>query len=246
MHTETQYYPDLQQLSTAAAELIIRQAAEAVAAHGGFTMALSGGGTPRALYECLAQEPYINQIPWKKTYLFWGDERYVPLTHKDNNAAMALAALINKVPIPPEHVLRIPTEASSPEIAAELYEQSLRQLLPIFAPSSESTGVPVFDFILLGMGPDGHTASLFPDSPVLDETERWVAAAPIPKLNPPVRRITLTFPVLNAADCVLFLIGGMEKRAILKSIQEDPKQARRSYPAARVRPAGPLFYFVTE
>ena len=246
MHTDTQYYPNRQQLSKAATELICRQAAQAVVEHGSFTMALSGGSTPRALYESLAQAPYINQIPWQSTYLFWGDERYVPVGHQDSNTAMALEAFINKVPIPPEHVRRIPTEAASPEIAAEEYERDLRRLLPVFDPSSDTKNVPVFDLMLLGMGPDGHTASLFPESPILDETERWVSAAPVPQLVPPLRRITLTFPVINAAKCVLFLISGREKQKILQSFQDKPEQARRSYPAARVRPAGQLFYFVTE
>ncbi len=246
MHTKTQYYPDRQQFSAAAAEFLCRQAQQSVTEHGSFTLALSGGSTPRSLYECLAQTPYVKHIPWEKTYLFWGDERYVPFDHTDSNAAMASRAFIEKVPIPPEHVRRIPTEAASPEIAAEEYERSLRKLLPVFDPSSERKELPVFDLILLGMGPDGHTASLFPDSPVLDETERWVSATSVPRLNPPLRRITLTFPVINAAKCVLFLISGSEKQAILNAIQGNRGQTRQSYPAARVQPEeGQLLYFVT-
>ncbi|PID58949.1 6-phosphogluconolactonase [candidate division KSB3 bacterium] len=246
MSVETRYYPDIEQLSAAAAELVCRKSVQAVDEHGSFTMALSGGSTPSALYELLAQTPYSERIPWEKTYLFWGDERYVPTGHKDSNAAMALKTFVKKVPIHPGHICCIPTETPSPERAAENYEQELYRLFHVFAPVSKERNIPVFDLILLGMGPDGHTASLFPDSPVLEERERWVSAAPIPRLKPPLPRITLTFPVINAAGSVLFLISGAEKGRILKSILEDPQQARRMYPAARVQPSGELFYFISE
>ena len=244
MQPEIQNYFNIQELSTAAAELVCQLANQWVKQRGYFTLALSGGNTPKTLYERLAQEPYNRRIPWTSTHLFWGDERYVPINHADSNAAMVSQALIKHVPIPLQNVHRIPTEMASPEEAAEQYEATLRELLHVFDPLSKKKQRPVFDLILLGMGKDGHIASLFPDSPVLNEQERWVVPTPIPKLNPPLQRITLTFPVINAAKTVVFLISGAKKRPIVKTILENPEKARELYPAARVHPDGRLLWLL--
>ncbi len=245
MKPDVQRYENIQQLSATAAELICQLAKICVNAHGYFTLALSGGSTPRSLYECLAREPYVSRMPWADTHLFWGDERYVPANHDDSNFKMTSRSLIEHVPIPLANVYRIPTETTSPEVAAQQYEATLRECLYIFDPLSESKNLPVFDLILLGMGKDGHTASLFPGSPVLEEQQRWVAVAPAPKLNPPVRRITLTFPVINAARNVLFLIAGAEKQPIVQAILENPEKAKEEYPTARVEPNdGKLLWFL--
>ncbi len=244
MKPTVQHYEDIQELSTAAAELVCELAESCVKARGYFTLALSGGSTPRTLYEHLAQEPYVSNIPWSETHLFWGDERYVPAKHADSNFRMISETLSDHVPLPSENVHRIPTETVSPEESAQQYEATLREFLHVFNPVSESTELPVFDLILLGMGKDGHTASLFPDSPVLEERERWVAATPAPGLNPPVRRITMTFPVLNAAKNVLFLISGAEKQPIVRTILENPEKAKALYPSARIEPEGKVSWFL--
>ena len=237
-------YPNVQKLSTAAATLVCQVAEQCVQDRGDFTMALSGGSTPKMLYEYLAQEPYVRRMPWTDTHLFWGDERYVPSDHADSNFAMAAETLIEHVPIPSHNIYRIPTEMPSPEETAAQYETILREAFLVFDPVSNHKKLPVFDVILLGMGKDGHTASLFPESPVLNEQERWVAATPIPKLNPPVRRITLTFPIINAAKTVLFLLTGVEKQPVIQTILEDPEKAYKMYPAARVHPEGELLWFL--
>lgn len=244
MKPEIQRYQDIKEFSIAAAELVAESANQAVERHGHFTLALSGGSTPRTLYECLVQEPYRSRIPWAETHLFWGDERYVPVEHTDSNAAMVSQALIERAPIPLQNVHRISTELASPERVAGQYEATLQEYFYVFDPISSRKQCPVFDLILLGMGPDGHTASLFPDSPVLDEEEHWVAATPVPKLQPAVRRITLTFPVINAAKTVVFLVSGREKRSIMQAILDNPEQARDQYPSARVNPDGRLVWFV--
>jgi 6-phosphogluconolactonase len=245
MAPDVHRYASVQELSTAAAELVCQLTERCVEEHGYFTLALSGGSTPKTLYERLAQEPYSSKIPWMDTHLFWGDERYVPVNHADSNSAMASQALIEHVSIPLQNVHSIPTDTASPEIAAEQYETTLREYFDVFDPLSERKQLPVFDLILLGMGKDGHTASLFPDSPILDEQKRWVAATPVPKLNPPVRRITLTFPVINAAKTVLFLIAGAEKQPVVQTILESPEKSRDLYPTARVRPEdGKLLWFL--
>ncbi len=244
MKPEVQRFEDLQELNTAAAELICQLAALNVKTHGGFTLALSGGQTPRRLYETLAQPPYLQALPWDATHLFWGDERYVPIDHPDSNAAAAAQALIQYAPLPLSQVHRVPTEAATVEAAAEAYENLLREHFAVFDPSSELLQGPVFDLILLGLGQDGHTASLFPDSPALTERMRWVAATPVSPLAPHVRRITLTLPVINAAKNVLFLVAGASKYPLVQAIIERPAEAARLYPAARVQPTGNLRWFV--
>ncbi len=244
MKPDIYHFHNLDELSAAAVEYACRLAQQSVAERGHFTLALSGGNTPRTLYEYLTREPYIHQMPWVNTHLFWGDERNVPVDHPDSNAAMASQALIKHIPIPLHNVHRIPTEGNTPEEAAKHYEAMLREMLPVFAPASQTFQLPAFDLILLGMGKDGHTASLFPGSPVLDESSRWVAATPVPNASPSVRRITLTFPVLNAAKAVIFLVAGQEKHLIVDTIVSDPEHARTLYPAARINPEGELKWFI--
>lgn len=244
MESEFTYYRNVRELSRSAAEFICQLAEECVKKRCIFTLALSGGSTPRTLYELLAQESFCNRIPWAYTHILWGDERHVPCDHHDSNFAMASQALIEHVPVSVSNIHRIPTELLSPDESADAYEKKLRNLFNIFGSLTVNNDWPVFDLILLGMGKDGHTASLFPDSPVLHEGNRWVAATPVPKLNPPVRRITLTFPVINAARNVLFLVSGAEKLPVVRTMLESPGKAWELYPAARVAPAGKLLWFV--
>ncbi len=250
---EVRPYRNIKALNSAAAELTCRLARECVKKHGFFTVALSGGNTPRPLYEALAKPPFNTRIPWRSIHLFWGDERCVSSDHPESNFAMAFRALISKVPIPSQNVHRIPAEIEPPEDAAEAYEKILREF---FEPSvrtdthSNASGggepFPSFDLILLGVGKDGHTASLFPGDQAVEEEKRWVAAVRAPHSSPPVPRITLTLPVINRAQCVLFMASGSEKREVIRSILEDFSQATRSYPAARVNPGGRVVWLIDE
>lgn len=240
-------YPDAAALFESAANHVAVSIEQSVAGQGRCALALSGGSTPRELYRRLAAAPHCARIQWDRVHLFWGDERAVPPDHPDSGYRMAHEALISKVPVPPSNVHRMMGEAADLEAAAAEYERTLRDL---FFPSHglenqdtrQRSGVgaflrfPRFPLILLGLGPDGHTASLFPGSPALAETERWVVATRVTTLNPQVRRLTLTLPVLNHAAQVIFLVTGASKAALLRAILSG--EAANKYPAARVQPVG--------
>jgi len=217
-----------QDLFQAAADEVIQTALEAVRQRGRFAIALSGGSTPKTLYTLLAANA-ANSLPWDHMYFFWGDERHVPPDHPDSNYRMAHEALLSKVAIPPGNIFRIPSENPDAAAAAEAYEQTIRSFF------DASPGVfPRFDLILLGLGPDGHTASLFPESAALQENSRLVAANWVEKLQ--TSRITFTLPLLNAARVVLFLVSGTDKAAILHEVLEC-KGRDEKYPARLVRPS---------
>ena len=253
MKPEVQRYPNLEALSSAAAEFTCRLAEECVEKHGAFTVALSGGNTPRLLYEALARPPFDTRMSWHGIHLFWGDERCVPSHHPDSNFAMAFRTLISRVPIPSQNIHRIPAEIKPAEDAAEAYEKILREFfgtsLKTDTHSNASRGgepFPSFDLILLGVGKDGHTASLFPGHQAPEERKRWVTAVRAPHSSPSVPRITLTLPVINRAQCVLFMASGAEKREVIRSILEDLGPVTRSYPAARVDPEGRVVWLIDE
>jgi 6-phosphogluconolactonase len=202
-------------------------------AHGSvFTLALSGGGTPRRLYDLLAEPPYREGFPWHRTHLFWGDERFVPRDDDSSNYRMVRDAMLSRAPIPAANIHPVQTEALTPDAAASDYE---RELKSFYGAARLDRARPLFDVILLGLGPDGHTASLFPGTAVLDERERWVAAVVGPK---PIR-ITLTYPVLESSRHVAFLVAGKEKREIFSRF----RRGEHTLPAARVRPSGTLHLF---
>ncbi len=200
---------------------------------GAFTLALSGGATPRRLYEVLAAPPYRDTFPWPRVHLFWGDERFVPHDDAASNYRMVHEALLSRAPIPGANIHAIPTEGLTPDAAAAAYE---RELKSFYGSDSLDPARPIFDVVLLGLGPDGHTASLFPDSAVLGERRRWVAAVPDAKSEP---RITLTYPALESSRRTAFLVAGREKRAILTRF----RAGEDALPAARLRPAGTLLVF---
>jgi 6-phosphogluconolactonase len=218
---------DPRALAEAAARAIVDVARGAVAARGRFTIALAGGSTPRATYERLAEPPLHEQMPWKQTWVFFGDERGVGPEHADSNYGMAHRALLAKVPIPPAQIARIRGEAEDPDTAAAEYA---RRLAEVFA--CKRGELPRFDLVLLGMGVDGHTASLFPGSPVLKEVFRPVAAVHAAAASIP-QRFTFTFPLLNAAARVMFLVAGPEKAKIMKAVLGDTASG---LPASMVRP----------
>jgi 6-phosphogluconolactonase len=216
---------------------LARRAAEwmtatALAARGRFRVALSGGSTPKALYGLLASDEFRGRFPWRQVSWFWGDERFVPYDHPESNYRMAREAMLGKVAVPPENVFPIPTDGE-PENAARRYERTLQEAYgaPILDPSR-----PLFDIVLLGMGPDGHTASLLPGDKLLDERKRWVAAVAHGR---PEVRITLTYPAIESSRHVAFLVEGATKAAMLGAIRAGGSQL----PAARLRPVGELTWF---
>jgi len=230
-------HDSLADLQRAGADLIFHEAREAAKARGRFTIALSGGTTPRGLYERLAGDgPWRSGFPWAGTHVFWGDERHVPRDHPDSNARMAIEALLSKVPIPPEAIHPIAGEEPNAGRAAELYETTLRTRFGV------TQGVPRFDLVLLGMGSDGHTASLFPGTEALQEERRLVVANWVGKLF--TERITMTPSVLNEAELVIFLIAGADKALPLKGVLEGPYEPQQ-LPAQMVRPHhGRLVYLL--
>jgi 6-phosphogluconolactonase len=224
---------DLDSLTRTAAELVIESAANP---HGDrFRVALSGGSTPRRLFELLSASPYRDRIDWTRWCVFWADERLVAPAHADSNYMLAEQLLLSRVPVPREHVHRAPVELGDGDAVARAYEAQLRAEFEV------SDGeLPAFDLVLLGMGSDGHTASLFPGKTSLSETQRWVVASSPGVLPPPVDRVTLTLPVLNAARAVLFLVAGSDKTPALNSVRSGSS----SLPASQVHGAGAVRWLV--
>jgi 6-phosphogluconolactonase len=224
---------DLAELSRRAAAEWARIAGDAVARSDRFAVALSGGNTPRSLYATLARAEFRNEIPWDHIHFFWGDERAVPADHPDSNYRMAREALLAKVPVPEENIHRVETERGAEEAAAA-YEATLRAVFSLAADAR-----PRFDLILLGLGDEGHTASLFPGSAALGEQKRLVVATYVEKLKSD--RITMTLPVLNHAANVYFLVSGASKAKVVKELL----RSHADLPAAKVQPAnGRLVWLV--
>jgi len=217
-----------QELFATAAEEVVRTANEAVAQRGRFTIALSGGSTPKNLYNLLATNART-ALPWDRMFFFWGDERHVPPTDPDSNYRMADETMLSKIPVAAGNVFRIAAENPDAAAAAAAYEQALRKFFAV-GPGQ----FPRFDLILLGMGPDGHTASLFPGTAALQEKSRLVVANWVEKLK--ASRISLTLPVLNAAYCVTFLVSGTDKAAVLRTVLEENAPTEQ-YPSKLVKPS---------
>ena len=225
-----------QELFAAAADEVIRCATDAVARSGRFTIALSGGSTPKNLFNLLATNARTT-LPWDRMFFFWGDERHVAPTDADSNYRMADEAMLSKIPVAAGNIFRVPSENPDAAAAAAAYEQTLQKFFAL-APGT----FPQFDLILLGMGPDGHTASLFPGNPALQEKKRLVIADWVEKMK--THRITLTLPVLNAAREVAFLVSGTDKAQALKAVLEG-EAAGEQYPSKLVKPAdGKLVWLV--
>ncbi len=223
---------DAAEVSRRAADRFLRLTAEAQAHYRAFTVALSGGSTPKGLYVLLAQEPYRSQVPWDLVHVFWGDERCVPPDHAESNYKLAYDALLSQVPLPETNIHRVPTEHGDCAGAAADYAQELVTFFGL-----EGRALPHFDLLLLGVGDDGHTASLFPGKPALDERDALVVASPPGRLPPPLDRVTLTLPVLNAARHVVFLATGKGKTEIVTRILAGVDATEGDLlPAQRVRP----------
>lgn len=219
-------YPDSNTLSHEAAQHVVRLATEAIANHGRFTIALSGGSTPKALYSLLGNEPYRSQIDWALVEIFWSDERCVPPDSSDSNYQLAQEVLLSNVPIAANQVHRMPADKPDRDAASQEYTQEMQRIFG-------TDGIPSFDLLQLGMGPEGHTASLFPHQASLHEQQRLVMPVNVPKPPPP--RLTFTPPLLNAARHVLFLVTGSEKADALQAVLEGSYQPEE-YPAQIVRP----------
>jgi 6-phosphogluconolactonase len=232
---EVRVYPTREILFEEAAPIVMMRAREAADNRGRFLWAISGGTTPKGLFQQLTEEPVLSLMPWDKTFVFWVDERHVPLDHADSNYRMAQETLLSKVPIPKEHIFPMTKGTLPVDQAASVYEN---RILKFFG---TETKMPQFDLVLLGMGEDGHTASLFPGVQYLNETDKWVVGYNVD--NTRKERVTLTFPVLNAAHMVMALVEGEKKADRVKEVLEGPKDPPK-YPIQYVRPAGPFDFLL--
>ena len=219
---------------------LARHAAEwmtdlALAAPGPFRVSLSGGSTPKALYALLASDAFVGRFPWPRVHWYWGDERFVPYDHPDSNFRMTREAMLAKAPIPSENINPVPTDGD-PDAAAARYERTLQTA---YGAAVLDPARPLFDVTLLGLGTDGHTASLLPGEPVLDERRCWVAAV---SHGRPEVRVTMTYPAIESSRQVAFLVAGNDKAQIVAAIRGGDSQV----PAARVRPVGDLVWFLDQ
>ena len=240
------HYPNLTELSRQAAKRVLGLAFDAAVERGIFTLALSGGGTPKAMHAVLVAEPFKSETPWERVHLFWGDERWVGPESPHSNFRMARETLISKVPVPPGNVHPVPTDLEAPDEAARAYAEEIGRVLTVGSSRKKPGPVPRFDLILLGIGRDGHTASLFPNDPNLEEAERWVVATREPKGEPLLDRITLTLPVINRARSIFMLVSGRGKSEAVREILADPEGARDRFPAARVIPREGVEWFIDD
>ncbi len=232
-------YPASQSLLEAAARHLLHHARQAIQERNVFSLALAGGSTPKGLYALLAAPPFYSQLDWRKIRFFWGDERHVPPDHADSNYRMAHEVLLRHLPVSMTQIHRVPSELPDARTIAERYEAVLRRSFNVPEPE-----IPRFDFILLGMGQDGHTASLFPGPQVVHATNRLVAAPWVEKFQ--AYRITFNPVLLNHARHVTFLISGAEKAETLHAVLEGPFQPD-ALPAQIIRPrAGTLTWFVDQ
>jgi 6-phosphogluconolactonase len=223
----------------AAAWEFVHGAHEAIAARGRFTVALSGGSTPKRLFQLLTTEPFRDQVDWGRLEIFWGDERCVPPDDEQSNYHMAHEAMLAQLPIPGDHIHRMEAERSDLDAAARDYQAILTRVFPDGAAEGQP---PAVDLVLLGMGPDGHTASLFPHTDALRETVRWVVPNSVPQLQ--TQRMTLTYPILNRAREVLFLVAGSDKAERVAEVLLGPPDPSR-LPAQAIQPLeGSLVWLV--
>ena len=227
---EVRVFPNLEELSWHAASRFEELAKRRVAEGHIFAAALSGGSTPRRLYQLLASVPFSDRIPWRSVHLFQVDERCVPPDHADSNYRMVREALLTNGLVPAPNFHRMAAELPDREQAARQYAEELARIL-----KPQAGDWPRLDLVFLGLGSDGHTASLFPGSAALDEQSRWVAPNYVEKLN--AYRLTLTFPVLNAAAEIIFLVAGADKAEALRQVL-DASSAAEKFPAQRVRGGG--------
>lgn len=227
--------PDPAALAEAAADRIVRAARNAIRRRGRFMLALSGGSTPRIVCPLLTSLPRIERVDWSRVEFFWGDERAVPPDHPDSNFGLARALLLDHLPgVRPAAMHRMPADTPDPDLAAVQYEAEIGRALEV---RPGAWHPPRFDLIWLGMGPDGHTASLFPGASTLAERKRWVLPARAPRTSPVAVRMTFTLPLINAARAVMFVVAGADKADALRSV----RSGAHDLPASRVRATSTLW-----
>lgn len=234
---------DPEGIGEAAASYIHKLYTNAITEKGSFTLALSGGKTPEVLHRRLASPDFKNKFSWDRVWIFWGDERYVPRDDPASNFGMAERTLLSHIPIPGENIFPIPTEADTVTEAAKLYEKRLKLF---FHDPDSLVGyppMPVFDLILLGLGRDGHAASLFLDRPIDPKGKSWVEAVTIPSSYPTRERITMTLPVLNSTANLAFLVSGENKRETLIEVLEGAAPGREKYAAQLIKPRTDIMWF---
>jgi 6-phosphogluconolactonase len=239
--------PDAEQVSRTAAEDFVTLAGQAIKGRGRFTVALAGGSTPERLYQLLAEPPFRDQVDWPKVEFFWGDERAVAPDHDKSNYRMANAALLSKIKPPAGHVHRMQAERADRDKAAAEYQEEIARVFGVPADGEP----PVFDLILLGMGPDGHTLSLFPQSPAMKEEKRWIVANYVAKFDKPeptmpANRVTMTFRIANRCRVAMFLVAGADKTDMLVRVLEGPPDPE-NLPSQRIQPvSGELIWLLDE
>lgn len=233
-------HDDLEELSRAGASFVREMAKVSLRAQERFSIALSGGSTPGRLYRLLPQGTEHSALDWRRIHLFWGDERCAPPEHEHSNFRLANETFLSRIDIPEQNIHRMRGELGADE-GAVAYQHELET----FFQASPTAPPPAFDIVLLGMGGDGHTASLFPGVPALEETTRWAAPVFQPPASPAVDRITLTLPLINQARIVLILVAGGSKAEVLDRILHD-QDAPERYPIARVAPKGRLIWLVDD
>lgn len=229
---QVELLPNQPALIQRALALVVETIQSAITDHAYCTIALAGGNTPKPLYEALAQQA----LPWEQLYIFWGDERYVPVTHADSNAGMAKSVWLDRVKIPPQQVYIAPTTVPDPALAAQQYDTTIQT---VFQRLTGTTAMPEFDLVLLGMGDDGHTASLFPHTPALTVTDRLVTVGQ--KGDDP--RLTLTVPLLNHSRRIIFLAAGANKQPALRQVFAANGDAM-AFPSRLIQPQGELWWLL--
>ncbi len=236
---EIRIFSDIKTLSTAAAESVSKKIDKSLDEKDIFSMALSGGETPRLLYRYLGTK-YRDRVDWQRVHIFWGDERFVPFNDPESNYRTAEKEFLSRVSIPSENIHPVDIHAKDSEAAAGLYEDLLRG----FFPRQQIGKSPSFDLVLLGLGEDGHTASLFPDSDALQEKDRWAVAVKAPPVHKTRDRITLTLEAINSSRDVFFLVAGSSKKDVVARILKKPGAYSRKIPASMVRPQNVLTWFL--
>jgi 6-phosphogluconolactonase len=246
MGRQIEIFPDLAGLSRRAAELFVSAAASSIAAGGRFTVCLSGGSTPKSLFNTLTSADFADKADWSKIVFFFGDERMVPVTSSDSNFRSADENLFAPLRIAGNQIFRWPVEAETPQQAATTYEKTLTAFFGLSGQAASGAPAPDrprFDLCLLGMGPDGHTASLFPNTSALGEKTKIAVANRVDKLK--TTRLTLTFPVINNSSEILFLVSGADKAAALKDVLEGPVLPLER-PAQNIKPVNGRLYWLVD
>ncbi|MGY6529292.1 MAG: 6-phosphogluconolactonase [Cyanobacterium sp.] len=227
--SEVKVFPSKSALIASAQEFIIDKIQDTITKKGICTIALAGGSTPKPIYEAIA----LRELSWDKIHVFWGDERYVPPTHPDSNQKMSKEAWLDKVNIPPQNIHPMPTTGTNPQGDAQKHDQEIRDFF------NAPQGFPSFDIILLGMGDDGHTASLFPHTKALENTENLVTVGN----KEESLRLTFTAPLINASHCVIFLVSGSNKQNALQQVFSEDCNPK-AYPSNMIQPQGELIWFI--